>query len=78
MDMQLYLKNRRLFPHDALERYAGQHVAWSPDGTRIIASAEDPLRLVDAIDALGFDSSEVVIEPVPYPDEIILGAGVDG
>ena len=77
MDMQLYLKNRRQFPHDALERYAGQHVAWSPDGTRIIASAEDPVRLVDAIDALGFDSSEVVIEPVPYPDEIVLGAGVD-
>ena len=77
MDMQLYLKNRRDFPHDALERYAGQHVAWSPDGTRIIASAEDPVRLVDAIEALGFDSSEVVIEPVPYPDEIVLGAGVD-
>jgi len=77
MDMQLYLKNRRDFPHDALERYAGQHVAWSPDGTRIIASAEDPVRLVDAIEALGFDSSEVVIEPVPYPDEVVLGAGVD-
>ena len=77
MDMQLYLKNRDQFPHDALARYAGQHVAWSPDGTRIIASAEDPVRLVDAIEALGFDLPEVVIEPVPYPDEIVLGAGVD-
>ena len=77
MDMQRYLKNRNLFPAEALEKYAGQHIAWSPDGTRIIASAEDPLKLVDAIDALGFDSSEVVIEPVPYPDEIVLGAGVD-
>ena len=77
MDMQLYLHNRRQFPYDALEKYAGQHVAWSPDGTRIIASAEDPLNLVNAIDALGFDASEVVIEPVPFPDEIVLGAGVD-
>ncbi|NUQ63608.1 MAG: hypothetical protein HUU20_14120 [Pirellulales bacterium] len=77
MDMQEYLRNRRQFPHDALEKYAGQHVAWSPDGTRIIASAEDVLRLVEAITALGFDSAEVVIEPIPYPDEIVLGAGLD-
>jgi hypothetical protein len=77
MDMQLYLKNRHQFPHEALEKHAGRYIAWSPDGTRIIASAEDPLKLVETMDALGFDSSEVVIEPVPYPDEIVLGAGVD-
>jgi hypothetical protein len=73
MDMQLYLKNRHRFPHDALEKYAGQHIAWSPDGTRIIASDDDLLKLVEAIDASGFDSSEVVIEPVPFPDEVLLG-----
>ena len=32
MDMRLYLKNRHQFPHDVLQRYAGQHVAWSPTG----------------------------------------------
>ena len=77
MDMQQYLNNRRQFPHDALEKYAGQQVAWSPDGTRIIASADDVLKLVEAIGALGFDSAEVVIEPIPYPDEVVLGAGLD-
>jgi hypothetical protein len=77
MDMQEYLKNRQRFSLDELEQYAGKHIAWSPDGRRIIASAEDPLKLVKTIDALGFDSSDVVIEPVPYPDEIVLGAGVD-
>lgn len=77
MDMQEYLKNRHQFPHDELDKYAGKYVAWSPDGTRIIASDEDPLKLVDAIDELGFESSEVVIEPVPFPDEIVLGGGLD-
>ncbi len=77
MDMQEYLKNRHQFPHEALQKYAGQQVAWSPDGTRIIASADDISRLVDAIEALGFDAAEVVIEPVPYPDEVVLGAGLD-
>jgi hypothetical protein len=75
--MQEYLKNRHQFPHDELDKYAGKYVAWSPDGTRIIASDEDPLKLVDAIDELGFESSEVVIEPVPFPDEIVLGGGLD-
>jgi len=77
MDMQEYLKNRQRFSLDELDKYAGKYVAWSPDGRRIIASADDPLKLVETIDALGFDSSDVVIEPVPYPDEIVLGAGVD-
>jgi hypothetical protein len=77
MDMQRCLKNRREFPHEALEKYAGQLVAWSPDGTRIIACGEDVVKLVEAIEALGFDSAEVVIEPVPYPDEVVLGAGLD-
>lgn len=77
MDMQEYLKNRHQFPHDELDKYAGKYVAWSPDGTRIIASDEDPLKLVDAINELGFESSEVVIEPVPFPDEIVLGGGLD-
>jgi hypothetical protein len=75
--MQEYLKNRHQFPHDELDKYAGKYVAWSPDGTRIIASDEDPLKLVDAINELGFESSEVVIEPVPFPDEIVLGGGLD-
>ena len=77
MDMQRYLKNRHQFPDEELEKYSGKHVAWSPDGIRIIASDEDPLKLIEAIEALGFASDEVVIEPVPFPDEIVLGAGLD-
>jgi hypothetical protein len=71
--MQEFLKNRHRFPLDDLDRYAGQYVAWSPDGARIIASDEDPIRLIAAVDAAGFDHEETLIEAIPRPDEVILG-----
>ena len=75
MDYQQYLKNRRNFPLDELARYAGSYVAWSPEGDRIIANDEDPLRLEELIKALGYDPAEIVVSSVPYPDEVILGGG---
>jgi hypothetical protein len=75
MDMHIYLCNRRQFPPEELEKYAGQYVAWSPDGRSILASDDDPLRLDAAIQAAGYDPAEVVVSAVPFPDEIILGAG---
>jgi len=76
MNMQEYLKNRHRFPHEELEKYAGKYVAWSPDGTKIIASAEDVRSLCGIVDASGFDSAEVVMEPIPSPDELVLGGGL--
>jgi hypothetical protein len=78
MNMQTFLKNRHAFPVDELERYAGQYVAWSPDGTRIIASDDDFARVAAAVDASGYNSSEIVMEPIPLPDEVVLGGGLDG
>jgi hypothetical protein len=78
MDMQIFLKNRHKFPADELEKYAGRYVAWSPDGTRIIASDEDFARVAAAVDASGYDSREIVMEPIPWPDEVVLGGGLDG
>jgi Family of unknown function (DUF5678) len=77
MNMQLYLKNRRRFSYDELDKHAGKYVAWSPDGTRIIASADDLSALCAAVDASEFDPAEVVMEPVPFPDEVVLGGGLD-
>jgi hypothetical protein len=77
MDMQTFLKNRHAFPVTELEKYAGQYVAWSPDGTSIIASDEDFARAAAAVDASGYDASEVVMEPIPLPDEVVLGGGLD-
>jgi hypothetical protein len=78
MDMQQFLKNRSQFPPEELAKYAGRYVAWNPDGTTILASDEDELRLDAAIDAAGYDGAEVLVSFVPYPDEVILGGGGDG
>ena len=76
MNMQEFMKNRQQFPAEELWKYVNKYVAWSPDGTKIIASDdEDGLRLHAAIRAAGFDPSEILVSFVPDPDEVILGGG---
>jgi hypothetical protein len=77
MDMQEFLKNRNQFPPDELEKYAGEYIAWSPDGKKIIAGDKDPLKVVALVKSSGFDPSECVLSSVPLPDELVLGGGID-
>jgi len=66
-----FLANRAAFPAEKLAKYAGQWVAWSPDGTRVAASASSP-ELLDAIlQANGEDPAACVVEGIP--DEALLG-----
>lgn len=73
MGMQQFIKNRNQFPLDELEEYSGKYVAWSPDGTRIVASADCLDDLAAAVEASEFDPQNCVLSSVPHPDEIILG-----
>jgi hypothetical protein len=75
MDMQQFLTNRQQFPLDQLAKYAGKSIAWSPDGTRILASDDDLGKVAAAVEDQGYDSSEIVLSSVPFPDEVILGGG---
>jgi hypothetical protein len=77
MDVQQFYKNRQQFPPEELARYAGKFVAWSPDGTHILASDEDELRLANAIRAGGHNSADVLIAYVPADDEVVLGGGLE-
>jgi hypothetical protein len=43
------------FPLDELAKHRGEWIAWSPDGTRIVASSRDPAALEDLIRATGED-----------------------
>jgi len=43
---------------------------------RLILSSLSPEELVEAIDASGYDCDNVVIEPIPFPDEMVLGGGL--
>jgi len=74
--MQLFQKNREKFPPEELTKFAGKYVAWHRDGTCILASDEDELRLANAIKEAGHDTGEVLIAYVPVEDECYLGAAI--
>jgi hypothetical protein len=58
-------ENRAKFPVQQLAPYIGQTVAWSLDGSRIIAAGADYRALSRKLHALGEDPSRVVFEDIP-------------
>ncbi len=66
-DLRHFDENRSTFPLDELLKYAGKHVAFSPDGTRILASGEDVEEVDRKLEALGIHFSQVVHD---YIDEL--------
>jgi hypothetical protein len=73
--MQQFLTNRQQFPPGELAKHAGKYIAWSSEGTRILASDDDLEKVAAVVEALGYDTSEIVLSSVPFPDEVVLGAG---
>lgn len=47
IDINHFRANQSRFPREQLAKYNGQYVAWSDDGTRILAANADPAK-VDA------------------------------
>jgi hypothetical protein len=72
MDWQEFDKNRAAFPPEELLAYRGQYIAWSFDGTRIIASDKDGLKLDDTVRALGYDPAEVTFSSVPDAERLFI------
>jgi hypothetical protein len=77
MDIYEFDKNRAAFPPEERLQYRGKDIAWSPDGTRVIASDTDLLNLIATVKELGYDPSDVVFSTVPDVD-IVLGGGAMG
>jgi len=80
LDMQLYLENRRRFlenrqrfPLEELAKYMGCWIAWSPDGTRVVASAVNLDDLENLVRESGEDSTQCVIEGIPEQETVIGG-----
>jgi hypothetical protein len=72
-NMRKYLENRPKFPLDQLAPHAGRWIAWSPDGTRIVASAMDAEALEELIAAAGEDPLQCVQEAIPDHDTLLGG-----
>jgi hypothetical protein len=68
-----FLEHRAAFPPEALVPYMGRWIAWSPDGSRIVADSENPEDLYDRILAAGEDLERCVIEGIPDDDAVIGG-----
>ena len=63
-----FLANRAKFPVEELVKYVGQEVAWSWDGTRILASAPTPDELHRKLLEAGINPQHVVTGYVEHPD----------
>lgn len=61
-DTSKFHNNRCDFPWEQLIPYRGQYIAWSPDGTRILASGATEEETERNLVALGIDPSQVVGE----------------
>jgi len=70
IDMNQFRENQSHFPRAELEKYNGQYVAWSEDGTRILAADVDPIRVDALLQAAGFDAAEILVTRVAVPEEV--------
>ena len=69
IDVVRYMANRAKIPPEVLEPYAGQWVAFSGDGTRVVASGPDREAAEANLEALGIDRCTVGWARLPGPDE---------
>ena len=67
-DLSHYKENRRKFPLEELAKHGGKHVAFSPDGTRIVASGDSLDEVLEQLQASGIHFSQVVHAYIDPPD----------
>jgi Family of unknown function (DUF5678) len=71
IDLGLYSMNWLRFPPDELGKYKGEHVAVSPDGTRIVAHGLDLDSVIEELQQRGIHFSEVGWSFVPDVDSLL-------
>jgi hypothetical protein len=71
--MQQFQANRSRFPLSELLKYRGQWVAFSSDGSRIVASSDDLVTLDGLVAAAGEDPESIALERIEC-DDVYLGA----
>jgi hypothetical protein len=66
-DLRYFDENRNKVPIDQLLAYAGQHVAWSPDGKEILAFGSSQEDVDEKLAVLGIHFSQVVHDYIDPP-----------
>ncbi len=72
VDNQTFEENQSRVSLEVLLAHAGRFVAWSMDGSRILASAETRADLSKEVRRLGLSSAEVVHSYNPAPGETFI------
>ena len=68
----VFNENQRKVPAAHWLPFAGQHVAWSLDGTRILAGGKDLFTVEKNLAAAGIDPRQVVFGYIDPPDVAVL------
>ncbi len=58
-----FIRNMRTRHLDACDRYAGKNIAWSEDGTQVLAAAEDLSDLYAEMKRLGIEDFVIDFSP---------------
>jgi hypothetical protein len=66
---RVYVSNRSLAAQEEARKYPDQWIAWSADGTRIVAHHADPLEAIKLVKAAGLDTEDVVMAFEPPAGE---------
>jgi hypothetical protein len=77
-DMDVYDRNRATFSVLQLAPYEGQWVAFSSDGSQLIAAAQDLLELDRLVEEAGFNPEEVLFERIVTRDVSLGGIEIFG
>jgi hypothetical protein len=70
VNVNLFNENSSKIPYEDLIKYRGQVIAWTLDGTRILASGRDELDVAAKLREVGIDIGQVVFDNVPDCDTI--------
>jgi hypothetical protein len=68
-----FRRNQSRFPREELAKYNGQYVAWSDDGTRILAAHADPAQMDAMLVAAGYDPGQILVTRIAVPEEVAWG-----
>ena len=69
-DRKVYVGNRAKYKPEDLLPYADQWVAWSADGSRIVAHHAELAEVARQVAALGLEREDVIFDHLPPGGEV--------